>query len=124
MTQADSVHSTPPTNTSATNPLDQARRHFLTVAAGGALAAVAITTAAQAAGSPADPIFAVIEAHRKAQAVAEAAFAESSPSSGSPMRLLVPLTSKSQTWSIPNRRSWLSAGGTSNGSSHASDTRL
>ena len=53
MTQADSVHSTPPTNTSATNPLDQARRHFLTVAAGGALAAVAITTAARAAGSPA-----------------------------------------------------------------------
>ena len=81
MTQADRVLSTPPTNMSATNParpVDQARRHFLTVAAGGALAAVAITTAAQAAGSPADPIFAVIEAHRKAQAVAEADFAESS----------------------------------------------
>jgi hypothetical protein len=69
MTQAKRVHSTPHTNTSATNPLNQARRHFLTVAAGGALAAVAITTAAQAAGSPADPIFAAMEAFRRADAV-------------------------------------------------------
>src|ERR1700716_1367968 len=57
MIQADSVHSTPPTNTSANNPsgpVDPTRRRFLTVAAGGAVAAGASTTAAQAAGS-ADP---------------------------------------------------------------------
>jgi hypothetical protein len=48
MTQADRVHSTPPTNTSATNPpgpVDPTRRRLLTVAAGGAVAA-AIPTAA------------------------------------------------------------------------------
>jgi hypothetical protein len=42
MTQATRVHSTPPTNTSAINPsgpVDPTRRHFLTVAAGGAVAA-------------------------------------------------------------------------------------
>ena len=57
MTQADSVHSTPPTNT----PVDQARRHFLTVAAGAALA-----TAATAAAAPAepDPIYAAIDKHK------------------------------------------------------------
>jgi hypothetical protein len=48
MTQADSVHSTPPTNTSATNPVDPTRRGFITLAAGasiisvGSLAAVAL----------------------------------------------------------------------------------
>jgi hypothetical protein len=96
MTKATRVHSTPPTSTSATNPprpVDQARRHLLTVAAGGAVAAMAITTTAQAAGEginlsankinvlapktpskeitpsqgiEGDPIFAVIERHRKA----------------------------------------------------------
>jgi hypothetical protein len=81
MTQADSVYITPPTNTSANNqpdPVDPTRRRFLTVAAGGAVAA-AIPTAA-VAGIPAsgDPIFAAIEAHRKADAVADVAFAESS----------------------------------------------
>lgn len=66
MTQADRVLSTPPTNTSANNPpgpVDPTRRGFITLAAGasiisvGSLAAVAmpISTAAQAAGSPADP---------------------------------------------------------------------
>ena len=57
MTQADRVHSTPPTNTSATNPpgpVDPTRRRLLTVAAGGAVAA-AIPTAALpiAAAAPA-----------------------------------------------------------------------
>jgi hypothetical protein len=42
MAEANSVHSTPPTNTSA---IDPTRRRFLTVAAGGAVAA-AIPTAA------------------------------------------------------------------------------
>jgi hypothetical protein len=40
MTQADSVHSTPPTNTSAL-PVDPTRRRILTIATGGAVAAVA-----------------------------------------------------------------------------------
>src|ERR1700680_1481845 len=44
MTQADSVHSTPYTNTSAL-PADPTRRHFLTVAAAGA-AALATTAPA------------------------------------------------------------------------------
>jgi hypothetical protein len=42
MTQAKCVHSTPPTNASANNPsgpVDSARRHLLTIAAGGAVAA-------------------------------------------------------------------------------------
>jgi hypothetical protein len=79
MTQADRVLSTPPTNTSATNPpgpVDPTRRRLLTVAAGGAVAAMAISTTAQAAGSPADPIFAAIAAHQKAHATMQAAFAE------------------------------------------------
>jgi hypothetical protein len=79
MTQADSVLSTPPTNTSATDPpgpVDPTRRHLLTLAAGGAVAAMAISTAAQAAGSPADPIYAAIEAHRRAYATMQAIFAE------------------------------------------------
>jgi hypothetical protein len=59
MTQADSVHSTPPTNT----PVDTARRRFLSVAAG-AIAATAITTSTAAPAI--DPIFDLIEAHRKA----------------------------------------------------------
>jgi hypothetical protein len=64
MTQADRVHSTPPTNT----PVDTTRRRLLTAVAGGAVAAMAISTTAQAAGSPADPIFAAIEAFRRADA--------------------------------------------------------
>ena len=78
MTQADRVHSTPPTNTSANNlpgPVDPTRRRLLTVAAGGAVAAVAgIPTAAQA--SPADPIYAAIEAHRNAHIAHLAAIKE------------------------------------------------
>jgi hypothetical protein len=48
MTQADSVHSTPPTNTSANNqpdPVDPTRRHFLTVAAAGAATVAAGSSA-------------------------------------------------------------------------------
>src|SRR3981189_3535474 len=61
MTQADSVYSTPPTNT----PVDTTRRRFLSVAAG-AIAATAITTSTAAPAI--DPIFDLIEAHRKAHA--------------------------------------------------------
>jgi hypothetical protein len=56
-------------------PVDPTRRHLLTIAAGGAVAALALPAAM---ASEADPIFAAIEAHRKADAVADAAFAESS----------------------------------------------
>jgi hypothetical protein len=68
MTQADSVLSTPPTNTSKIPPVDPTRRHLLTVAAGGAVAVMAIGTTAQAAGSPADPIYAAIAGWRAAHA--------------------------------------------------------
>jgi len=53
MTQADSVHSTPPTNT----PIDTNRRRFLSAAASGAVAA-AIPAAALAAAPAVDTIFA------------------------------------------------------------------
>ena len=49
MIQADSVHSTPPTNTSKIRPVDPTRRHLLTVAAGGATALALPTTRAAAA---------------------------------------------------------------------------
>jgi hypothetical protein len=92
MIQADSVHSTPPTNT----PIDTTRRHFLSVAAvasvvsvGTLAVAAAIPTAGErinlganetnvlapktsskeitpSQGIEGDPIFAVIERHRKA----------------------------------------------------------
>ncbi len=71
MTQADSVHSTPPTNT----PIDTKRRRFLSVAAGGAVAA-AIPAAALARAPAVDPIFAAIDEHRKAQAAHLAAIHE------------------------------------------------
>jgi hypothetical protein len=65
MTQADSVHSTPPTNTSVT------RRNILsTIAAGGAVAALAISSSRAAAP---DPIFAAIERHKAAGAIWDAA---------------------------------------------------
>jgi len=66
MTQADSVLSTPPTNTPKIPPVDQARRHFLTVAVGGAAATLAIPATAEATGSPVDPIYAAIEQHKAA----------------------------------------------------------
>jgi hypothetical protein len=61
MTQADRVHSTPPTNA----PIDTKRRRFLLSAAGGAVTA-AIPVAALAVGP--DPIFAAIERHRELSA--------------------------------------------------------
>src|ERR1700720_2982856 len=62
MTQADRMHSMPPTNT----PVDTTRRHFLTVAAGGAASAIAAP--ALPAVSTVDPVFDLIEAHRQAHA--------------------------------------------------------
>jgi hypothetical protein len=69
MIQADRVFSTPPTNTSAINPVDPTRRGFITLAAGasiisvGSLAAVAMPIAAAlptAEAATADPAFALI----------------------------------------------------------------
>ena len=63
MTQADSVHSTPPLNTSKIHPpVDPTRRHLLTLAAGGAVAA-AIPTAVLASAPAVDPIYAAIKCH-------------------------------------------------------------
>jgi hypothetical protein len=83
MTQADSVHSTPPTNTSATNPpgpVDTTRRRFITIAAGasiisvGSLAAVAMPiSATPVSDAPIDPIYAAIERHKAAGIVWDAA---------------------------------------------------
>jgi hypothetical protein len=68
MTRADSVHSTPPTNTSARH----SRRSILAAIAGSG-AALALPTAK---ASGADPIYAAIDAHRKAYASSRAALAE------------------------------------------------
>src|ERR1700675_1208700 len=64
MAKADSVHSTPPTNTSARH----SRRSILGAIAGSAAVASGIAglSPAIAAALPADPIYAVIEAHRRA----------------------------------------------------------
>jgi hypothetical protein len=71
MQEADSVHSTPPTN----SPISQgatSRRRFLSqaagVAAGGtvlALATIPPASAVAAPASPLDPVFALIAAHKK-----------------------------------------------------------
>jgi hypothetical protein len=63
MIKADCVFSTPPTNT----PIDTTRRHFLSVAAGGAVAAAIPTYARANPGHAADPAFALIAAHRAAE---------------------------------------------------------
>jgi hypothetical protein len=75
MAQADSVHSTPPTNTSAPTP-QSSRRGFLVQAAGMAAAGAALgaglplpalpAATSQSSAAEADPIFAAIEAHRAA----------------------------------------------------------
>jgi hypothetical protein len=92
MTQADSVHSTPPTNTSAIQARSS-RRTFLAqaagVATGGAALGMAIPSPAPAAtpqGLP-DPIFAAIERHRAAGIVWNAAVDVRSvfPDSSEPM---------------------------------------
>jgi len=86
MTQAKRVHSTPPTNTSATiptRPVDPTRRGFIALAAGagissvGSLATVAMPISATPVSDvPIDPIYDAIEAHRKAYATMQTAFAE------------------------------------------------
>jgi hypothetical protein len=78
MAKATRVLSTPRRTASKINPpVDPTRRQMLTLAAGGAVAAMAITTTAQAARPTAvaepDPIFAAIEKHQAAGAVWDAA---------------------------------------------------
>jgi hypothetical protein len=63
MAKAKRVLSTPPTNT----PIDTKRRHFLSVAAGGAVAAAIPTYARANPGHVVDPAFALIAAHRAAE---------------------------------------------------------
>ena len=70
MTQADRVHSTPPTNTSA----KQSRRSILGAIATGTVAAMASTPATAAAAPVPDPIYAAIERHRVCAAKHEAAW--------------------------------------------------
>ena len=63
MTRADRVYSTPPTNTSARH----SRRSILgAIAAGSAAATIGAKPVTAMAASSRDPIFAVIERHRKA----------------------------------------------------------
>jgi hypothetical protein len=63
MAKADSVHSTPPSNTSVT------RRNIITGIATIGAAAVGLTVAPDAGPAPAiDPVFELIDAHRKAHA--------------------------------------------------------
>ncbi|MBR1277459.1 hypothetical protein [Bradyrhizobium sp. AUGA SZCCT0283] len=82
MTQADSVHSTPHTSTpiSQTHPVDApTRRRFLSQAAGGAVLSLAAVSATEAGAAPAgslDPVFGLIEAHRRASESFMAANAE------------------------------------------------
>ena len=78
MTKADSVHSTPPTN-SPISPADAtSRRRFLSsaagMAAGGTALALAIPPTPAAAVS--DPVFALIEIHGKADAAVGIVVAE------------------------------------------------
>jgi len=89
MTQANSVLSTPPTNT----PVDTTRRRFLAVAAVGSIAGAGSLAFAAAAPNdvPAavtnaspnsvqrDPMFGMIEAHRKADRDFDAALDEQEP---------------------------------------------
>jgi hypothetical protein len=84
MIQADSVLSTPPTNTSPPTP-QSSRRGFLVqataVAAGGAAIGAGLplpapsTATVQSSGAEADPIFALIAAHRRAIAASNDAVA-------------------------------------------------
>ena len=73
MIQADSVHSTPPMNA----PVDQTRRSFLSTAAGIAAGSAAIALASPSARAADDPVFALIEAHKAAEAALEAAIRNS-----------------------------------------------
>src|SRR5207248_10568252 len=74
-TKADSVLSTPWTTASKINPpVDPTRRHLLSIAAGGAVAA-AIPTAALTAAAEPDPIYAAIQACREAKQASDEAYA-------------------------------------------------
>jgi hypothetical protein len=68
MAQVDSENTT-------AMPVDPTRRRFITIAAAGA-AAIATTAPGIADVAEPDPIYAAIEAHRKAYATMQAAFAE------------------------------------------------
>src|ERR1700730_15999446 len=82
MTRADSVHSTPPTNTSAL-PVDPTRRRFINIAAGASIVSVGSLVAAAAvpnatpevSSAPVDPIYAALAASREAQEEADRASA-------------------------------------------------
>ena len=65
MTQADRVHSTPPTNTSAL-PVDPTRRRFLSLTIGAVTATIAPPASATAPAN--DPVFDLIEMHRRTHA--------------------------------------------------------
>jgi hypothetical protein len=94
MIQADSVHSTPPTNTSAL-PVDPTRRRFINIAAGASIVSVGSLVAAAAvpnatpevSSAPVDPVYAAIERHRAAGIVWDAAVGVRSnfPESSEPM---------------------------------------
>jgi hypothetical protein len=64
MTQADSVLSTPPTNT----PVDTTRRRFMTIAAGGITGLTPAIAAALPIDAATDSVFELIDTHRKAHA--------------------------------------------------------
>ena len=75
MTKATRVFSTPPTNTPISQADATSRRRFLSqaagIAAGGTALALATITPTSAAAAPAgalDPVFALIEAHKAAEA--------------------------------------------------------
>ncbi len=73
MTQANRVLSTPPTNT----PIDTTRRHFLVAVGGGTVAMLAATVPDSAVGIPtSDPVFELIEAHKRTAAALDIATAE------------------------------------------------
>ena len=73
MTQADSVHSTPPTNTSLT------RRNMIGAMATVGAAAIATTAPATADVAGPDPIFAAFDAFRRAHALFFAEFVDDIP---------------------------------------------
>jgi hypothetical protein len=73
MAQATRVHSTPRRTASKTKPpVDPTRRHLLTIAASGAVAA-AIPTATLTAAPAVDPIYAAIERHKESAVFWDAA---------------------------------------------------
>jgi hypothetical protein len=78
MTQADSVHSTPPLNTSKSHLLDEttSRRRFLSTAAGIAAGGTALALAIPPASAADDPVFGLIAAHKQILETVRATAAE------------------------------------------------